>query len=297
MKALVALVGPTASGKSELGVELALEFGGEIISADSRQVYKGMDLGAGKITKQEMRGVPHHLLDVASPKRKFTVAQYQKLALKAIAGIQKRGKLPLLVGGSPLYVYAVTDGIFFPEVKPDPKLRKELEQYSAEELYEKLQKLDPARAATIERKNPRRLVRALEIVIKTRQPVPSFQKSSLCYPVFFLGIKRSKEELSLRIGKRLQKRLKQGMLKEIQKLHDDHISWERLEDFGLEYRFGALFLQGKISKQEMTERIQKGSENLIRHQMTWFKRDSRIHWISSLREARRLISLFLTEEL
>jgi len=152
MQKLIAIIGPTASGKSDLAVQLAQKYNGEIISADSRQVYKGMDIGSGKITQTEMRSIPHHLLDVASPKRKFTVSQYQKLAFKTIGQIHSRDKLPILAGGTPFYVYSVIDNYIFPEVKPDAKLRTQLEKLSILQLLQKLQKLDPERTESIEQK-------------------------------------------------------------------------------------------------------------------------------------------------
>ncbi|MCH8987141.1 tRNA (adenosine(37)-N6)-dimethylallyltransferase MiaA [Patescibacteria group bacterium] len=292
---LIVVVGPTASGKSDLGVQLAKKFNGEIISADSRQVYKGLDIGSGKITKKEMMGVPHHLLDVALPRRTFTVSQYQKLAAKAIDSIHKRGKLPLLVGGSPFYVYAFIDGLAIPEVKPNAKFRKELEKLSVDKLYKKLQKLDPQRARTIESKNPRRLIRALEIIHSSGKPVPKLEYHSP-YDTLMIGIKKSPEELKILIAKRLEKRLKQGMIAEVKKLHDPPagrgVSWKRLEEFGLEYTYIAQYLQNKISKQEMANSIQKQSERFARRQMTWFKKDPRIHWIQSQKDAELYLHTF-----
>jgi len=290
---LIAIVGPTSSGKSALGVHLAKKFNGEIVSADSRQVYRGMDIGSGKITKKEMMGIPHHLLDVASPKRKFTVSQYQKLTAKAIDKVHKKGKLVFLVGGSPFYVYSVVDGLAIPEVKPNAKIRKELEKLSVDELYKKLQKLDPERARTLRQnsgqaKNPRRLIRALEIVLSTGEPVPKLEHHSP-YDTLMIGIKKSPKELKKLIAKRLEKRLKQGMIQEVRKLHDSGVSWKRLEEFGLEYKFVAQYLQNKISKQEMLNSIQKQSEHFARRQMTWFKRDPRIHWTKDYKEAERLL--------
>ena len=300
---LIAIVGPTASGKSDLGVRLAKEFDGEIVSADSRQVYKGLDIGSGKITKKEMMGVPHHLLDVALPKHTFSVERYQTLARKAIRGIQKRGKLPIVVGGTPFYVYAVVDGYVFPEVKPNPKLRKELEQLSIGQLLEKLKKLDPRRAESIEQKNKRRLVRALEIVMTTGKPVPELKKAAPLFDVLMVGMRRSPQELKKRIHKRLLNRLAHGMVDEVEQLHKNGLSWKRLEEFGLEYRFVAQYLsryarsgadrQKKISYREMVDLIQKESEDFARRQMLWFKRDPRIHWILSHTEARRLVQNYL----
>jgi len=316
---LIVIVGPTASGKTELSIKLAKKFNGEVISADSRQVYKGMDIGTGKVTKKEMQGIPHHLLDVASPKRKFTVVQYQKLALKAINKIHKKslsshqnserisgsdGKIPFLVGGTGFYVQAVVDGILIPEVKPDWKLRKELEKKSTQELFEILKKLDPRRAKTIDRKNQRRLIRALEIVIKTKKPVPLLKKKPSQFEVLIIGIKRSPDELKDRIRKRLLKRLKQGMVAEVKKLRKSGLSWKRLEEFGLEYRYIAQYLQGKIKYDKMIEKIQKESEHFAKRQMTWFKKhpapeqvrcgaSKRIKWVKTYQEAEKLVQNFL----
>ena len=292
-KKLIVILGPTASGKSALSVKLAKKFNGEIVSADSRQVYKGMDIGTGKITKKEMGGIPHYLLDVASPRRKFTVAQYQKLALKAINKILKKGKLPILCGGTGFYIQAVIDGIIIPEVKPDWKLRKELELISTEKLFKKLKKLDPNRAKTIDKNNRRRLIRALEIILKTKKPVPLLKKKPLPYPVLMIGIKKGKEELKSLIKKRLLKRLKKGMVEEIKKLHKLGVNWQRLEEFGLEYRFISQYLQGKLSYKEMVEKLQKEIEHFAKRQMTWFKKDKRIHWIKDYKKAEKLVKEFL----
>lgn len=290
---LIVILGPTSSGKSELAVHLAKKFNGEIVSADSRQVYKGMDIGTGKITKKEMRGVAHHLLDVASPKRKFTVVQYRKKALTAILKILRRGKIPFLVGGTGFYIQAIIDGIIIPEVPPDWKLRKSLEKRDTEELFKMLKKLDPRRAKTIERKNKRRLIRAIEIVLKTKRPVPQLKKAAPPYDILLIGIKKSKEELRKNIKKRLVKRLKMGMLREVKRLRKSGLSWKRLEEFGLEYRYCALYLQGKLSYQEMVEKLQKEIEHYARRQMTWFRRDKKIHWLNKYKTAVELTRKFL----
>ena len=295
-KKLIVILGPTASGKSELAVKIAKTFNGEVISADSRQVYKGMDIGTGKITKKEMEGIPHHLLDVASPKRKFTVAQYQKLALKAINKIFRKGKIPILCGGTGFYIQAVVDGIVIPEVPPDWKLRKKLEKKSVKELYQILKKLDPKRAKTIEKENSRRLIRAIEIARKIGQ-VPALKKKPLPYPVLMLGIIKEKKGLSSLIKKRLLKRLKRGMIAEVKRLKNSGLSWKRLEEFGLEYRWVARYLQKKISYQEMLEKLQKDIEHFAKRQMTWFKRDKRIHWIKNYQEAEKLTKKFLLNSL
>jgi len=292
MKKIIAIVGPNASGKSNIAVKLAKRFNGEVISADSRQVYKGMNIGTGKITKKEMQGIPHHLLDVASPKRTFSVAQYKKLAEKAIKKIFKKKKVPILCGGTGFYIQAVIDDISFPKVKPDWKLRKELEKKSTKELFEILKKIDPNRAKKIDKNNPRRLIRAIEIVKKTKKPVPEIKKESK-YDVLMIGIKKEKEELKKLIEKRLKKRLKQGMIKEVENLKKSGISWKKLESFGLEYKWIAKYLQKQISKSEMIEKLKKDIEDYARRQMVWFKKDKRIIWIKNYKELERLVKNFL----
>jgi len=249
---LIVILGPTASGKTELAIKLAKKFNGEIINADSRQVYKGMDIGTAKPTKKEMKGIPHHLLDVASPKRKFTIAQYRKLALKAIEKIQKKGKIPFLVGGTWFYIKAVVDGLVIPEVPPDWKLRRKLEKKSPKELYKILKKLDPERAKTIERENPRRLIRAIEICKKIGK-VPPLRFNPLPYPVLMIGIKRKKKELKERIRKRFFEWLKKGLILEVIRLRKMGVSFKRIEEFGMHYREIAKYLKGEISEKEMIE--------------------------------------------
>jgi len=307
---LIVILGPNASGKSALAVALARQFNGEIISADSRQVYRGMNIGTGKITKKEMQGIPHYLLDIASPKKRFTVAQYKKLALAAIKKIRQKNKIPIICGGTGFYIQAVADDLAIPEVKPDFKLRAQLEKKTTRELFNELRKLDSNRAKTIDSKNPRRLIRALEIVLKTGKPVPPL-KSPLTPPkggeqkfppfregwggfdTFFLGVKKSPEELKKLIHKRLQKRLRQGMIKEVKNLRASGLSWKRLDGFGLEYRWISKFLQKKISYQEMMARLQKDIEHYAKRQMTWFKKDKRIRWVKNKNQADRIVKKFV----
>lgn len=293
---LIVILGPTASGKTAFSIKLAKKFKGEVVSADSRQVYKEMDIGTGKITKKEMRSIFHHLLSVASPKRKFTVAQYQKLAQKAINKIYRKRKVPFLVGGTGFYIQSVVDGIMIPKVKPDWKLRKQLEKKPASELYKMLSKLDPARAGSIDKNNPRRIIRALEIVLKSKGPVGPLSSKKADFKALLLGIKKGKNELKKLIEKRLLKRLSVGMIEEVEKLKKSGLSWKRLEEFGLEYRYIAQYLQKKINYQEMVEKIQKESEKFAKRQMTWFKRDKRIKWIKDYKEAKKLLKNFLEKQ-
>ncbi len=294
-KKIIVILGQTASGKSDLAVKIAKKFKGEIISADSRQVYKGMDLGTGKITKKEMKGVLHYLLDVASPKTRFTVAQYKKLGLAAIKKIQKKNKVTILCGGSGFYIQALIDGVLLPKVKPDLKLRKNLGKKSNLELFKMLKKLDPKRAKNIDKNNPRRLIRALEIVLKTKRPVPIFQKNPLPYPVLFLGIKKNEKGLKKLIEKRLLKRLKNGMVAEVKNLRKSGVGWKKLEDFGLEYRWISMYLQNKISYKETVEGLKKDIERYAKRQLTWFKKDRRIVWLKNAKQAERLTNEFLNK--
>lgn len=292
-KKLIVILGPNASGKSKLAIALARKFNGEIISADSRQIYKGMNIGTGKVTKKEMKGITHYLLDVISPKTRFTVAQYRRLAVKAIGEIFRKNKLPIICGGTGFYIQAVVDGIILPEVKPDWKLRKKLEKKSTEELYKILKKLDQRRANTIDKNNPHRLIRAIEVVMKTKKPVPIFEKEPLPYPILTLGVRKSRKELKQLIKKRLLKRLEGGMIAEVKRLQKSGVSFKRLGEFGLEYRYIAQYLQKKLEYEEMTNKLQREIEHFARRQMTWFKRDKRIKWIKNYREAENLAKGFL----
>ena len=292
IKKIIVVLGPTSSGKSELAVKLSEKFNGEVVSADSRQVYAGMNIGTGKITKKEMRSVPHYLLSVASPKKIFTVVQYRKLALKAMKGILEKGKVPILCGGTGFYVQAVIDGILIPEIPPNWRLRKRLEKKQTEDLYKMLKKLDPQRAKTIERKNPRRLIRAIEISIKIGR-VPISKKEPLPHKLLIIGIKKSSKELEMSIKKRLLKRLKKGLIAEVKNLKKTGLSWKRLDGLGLEYRWTARYLQNKISYQEMVQNLQKNIKHYANRQMTWFKKDNRIHWIKTDKEANILTKKFL----
>jgi tRNA dimethylallyltransferase len=289
---IIVILGPTASGKSDLAVELALKFNGEIISADSRQIYKNMDIGTGKITKKEMKGIPHYLLDIASPKTQLSVAHFQKQAKIAIEKILANGKTPIICGGTGLYIDAVVDNQIFPNVKPDLKLRKKLEKLTTKELFAKLKKLDPNRAKNIDKHNPRRLIRALEIVMISKKPVPKIQKHR-DYDVLKLGVKREQKQLNELIWKRLIKRLKGKMINEIKKLTKSGVNFKRLYDFGLEYRWIGLYLQKKITKEEMIQGLYKAIKDFSKRQMTWFKRDEEIHWIKNQKEAEKSIKKFL----
>jgi len=290
---LVVILGPTASGKSSLGISLARKFNGEIISADSLQVYKGMDIGTGKISKKEQKLVPHHLIDVAIPKRQFTVDDFRKLGRVAIEKINKKNKIPFIVGGTAFYIYSLIDNWTIPEVPPNRKLRSKLRSKPTAELFQMLKKLDPVRAKNIDSKNPVRLIRAIEIIKSTKNPIP-LRNPKLDSGSLLIGIKKDQNELYKLIDKRLEHRLKEGMIAEVKKLRKKGLSWKRLESFGLEYRFVSLYLQGHLPYDSMVVQLKNAIHHFAKRQMTWFKRDKRIHWVKKQKEAEALIKNYGT---
>jgi len=279
---IIVVCGPTATGKSDYAVVLSKKMakqgiGSEIISADSRQVYKGLDIGSGKITVEEMQGVPHHLLDVASPKRTFNVAQYKKLADKTIAQIIKRNNVPIIVGGTGFYIDAVVFDQQLPEVKPDRALRKELAKLSLDELRQKLQLIDTDRYESIDIHNRVRMIRAIEIAA-TLGKVPSLgitMPRTSKYMVEWIYLDLPDDALKERIHTRLFKRMKEGMIEEITQLHTEGLSWKRLEALGLEYRFVALYLQDKLSEADMLTQLEAAIWQYVKRQRTWFKKYAR----------------------
>ncbi len=270
---LVAVVGPTAVGKSDYAVEYALKHNGEVISADSRQVYTGLDIGTGKITKEEMRGVRHHLLDVCDPSEKFNVEKYRVLAEQAITDIVSRGKLPIICGGTGFYIDAVVNNINYPHVPHDTELRSELEGKDAVELVSILESLDSEYALKLnnsERNNIHRLVRSIEIA-KALGKIPAIVEEESKYDVTWINLNLPKETLRERINIRLIKRIENGMIDEVINLNRNGLSYERMEELGLEYRYIARYLQNMISKEEMIERLQFEIWHYAKRQILWFK--------------------------
>ena len=264
MKKVLVILGPTASGKSDLAVRLAKKFKGEIISADSRQIYRGLDIGTGKITKGEMRGVPHHLLDVADPKKQFTVAQYKKLAEEELRYIVMRNKLPIIVGGTGFYIDTLAGAIVLPDVAPNKKLRERLAKKSNESLFNILKKKDPKRAKTIDANNKVKLIRALEI-IESIGKVPRMRvKPNNNF--IYIGVKP--DDLEQRIEKRVKKMFRQGLLKEIAKLKKSGITKKRFGQLGFEYN------------NPTEESVIRGTKQYAKRQMTWFKRNRKIKWFT-----------------
>ncbi|MFA6273538.1 MAG: tRNA (adenosine(37)-N6)-dimethylallyltransferase MiaA [Candidatus Paceibacterota bacterium] len=281
---VIVILGPTSSGKSDLAVKIAKKVNGEVISADSRQVYKGMNLGTGKITKKEMLGVPHYLLDVVNPKKRFSVSEYKKLADKKIKEIISRNKVPIICGGTGFYIDAVVNGIIFPEVPPNNKLRKILNKKNTNQLFKILKKLDKSRAKNIKEKNEQnnkvRLIRAIEIA-KYLGKVPKIKTAKLPYQFIKIGLYLPTNILKNRINKRLLVRIKAGMISEAKNLHKNGLPFKRMEEFGLEYRQLALYLQKKITKEQMIEKLNSEIYKYAKRQMTWFKRDKEIKWFNS----------------
>ncbi|MEN9912961.1 MAG: tRNA delta(2)-isopentenylpyrophosphate transferase, tRNA dimethylallyltransferase [Candidatus Parcubacteria bacterium] len=280
---LIVIVGPTASGKSDLAVRMAQKYNGEVISADSRQVYTGLDIGTGKITTAEMQGVPHHLLDVMSPHERMTAIDWKVLAEKAIDDIISRGKLPIICGGTGFYISALIDDLGFPDVEADTDEQKELEEKSVDELFIELKKVDPARSSTIDPKNKRRLARAIIIARRLGAVPPVTKPVEPKYDVLMIGIKWSDEELKDRIQKRLISRVDGGMIEEAQKLNSPegvNLSFERMEEMGLEYRYLAYLLKKELTKEQLVERLSSKIWQYAKRQMTWFKKDTRIQWFA-----------------
>jgi len=304
---MIVILGQTATGKSDFAVEIAKKINdlsryksGEIISADSRQVYKDMNLGTGKITKKEMQGVKHYLLDVISPKNIFSVSDFQKLANKEIKNIISKNKIPIICGGTGFYIDALVNGTRFPEVPPNKELREKLSNKTAQKLFDILKKLDKNRAENIDPKNKVRLIRAIEIA-KVLGRVPLIHRQDLCkntglacvsnFETIKIGLKIPDEVLKERIKKRLLSRIKKGMIKEIKDLHEKKkITWKRLESFGLEYRYVAYHLQGKLSKGDMVEKLNTEIWHFAKRQNTWFRRDKDILWINPLKNSEKQIA-------
>lgn len=301
---IIVILGPTSSGKSDIAIKIAQKFNGEIISADSRQIYCGLNIGAGKILGKYnpknktflSRNIVHYGIDIISPKKNYSSAQFKKYAKKNIAQILKKKKLPIICGGTGFWIKAIIDNIVYPEVKPNWRLRKELAVKTTEELFSLLLKLDPKRAENIDSKNPARLIRAIEIC-QTLGKVPVIESESpkSKYEFLQIGISLSKEKLHQNIRERLEKRFQSGMIEEVEKLHyQEKISWKKLESFGLGYKLIPQYLRQKIkSKKELFEKIYLAEKNYAKRQMTWLKKDLRIIWKTNYKEIEKNIEKFI----
>jgi len=283
MSQLVAIVGPTAVGKSALALSLAQSFDGEIVSADSRQVYRYMDIGTAKPSPEERALVRHHLIDVVDPDEDFSLALYQKMAYQAIEDIQQRGKLPILVGGSGLYVWAVLGGFKIPQVPPDAKLRRNLEEKAAREgymaLYDELKHIDSDAAQRIDPRNVRRVIRALEVFHTTGLPLSKLQRFSPLFRTLVVGLTMERRELYRRIDSRVDRMMERGLVQEVKGLLERGYSLDLPSMSGLGYKQIGQYLKGEIDLATAVQRIKYETHRFARHQYAWFRpNDERIHW-------------------
>lgn len=276
---LVIVVGATASGKSHLGVALAKEFDGEVISADSRQVYRGLDIGTAKATPEEMAGVPHHLIDIADVDTVYSATDFKRDAEAAIEDITSRGKLPLIVGGTFFYIDVLLGRVNLPDVPPDPMLRAHLEEMPHETLYRQLEELDPERAFKIDPHNKRRLVRALEIIHAVGK-VPESSSNECPYDVLTIGLEVGREELRSRYESRAREWLERGFKEEVERLLGGGVSRDRLHEIGFEYRLMLEHLDGALDEEQFVQRFIEKNWQYAKRQLTWLRRDKSIEWFS-----------------
>lgn len=282
MKRLIIILGPTATGKTRLSVQLAQAIDGEIISADSRQVYRGMDIGTAKIITEEMKNIPHHMIDVADPLIKtFTVADYVELGRKKIHDVYDRKKTPIIVGGTGMYIDALVGRLSIDGPEPDPQLRFELEGLSLSELQNRLQALDSNIFNSIDTNNKVRLISAIERCILPPRS-RKFTQLPNDIEITWIGLALPKDVIQERIHARNERRIENGLIDEVKSLHEAGISRERMEEFGLEYRYVSRFVRGEIlTKEELIQTLDTKTWQYAKRQMTWFKRNKDIQWFDS----------------
>lgn len=284
---LLVICGPTAVGKTAAAVDVAERLNGEIIAADSRTIYRYMDIGTAKPIREQRARVPHHLVDIADPDQLITLATYRKLAGEAMQEIRGRGKVPLLTGGTGLYIRAIVDGFSIPEVPPDPELRRrleDLERRTPGSLYTRVQQVDPMAAVRIHPRNVRRIVRALEVFEHTGKPISSLQRRS--DPVGFavqMGLTVDRDELYRRIDARVGEQIAAGLVEEVRGLLDRGYDPTRPALQGLGYKEIVEYLKGKVTLTEAIRRLKRNTRRYAKRQLTWFRRDARIRWIDVTR--------------
>lgn len=297
---LVVICGPTSVGKTAAAIRAAERLNGEIIAADSRTIYRYLDIGTAKPTREQRARVPHHVLDLAEPDQLITLATYRRLAVEAIQEIRGRGKVPLLTGGTGLYIRAIVDGFSIPEVSPDPALRRrfeDLERRNPGSLYTRLQQVDPLAAVRIHPRNVRRIVRALEVFEHTGRPISSLQRRS--DPVGFavqMGLAMNRDELYRRVDARVDEQIAAGLVGEVEGLLDRGYNPALPALQGLGYREIVEYLKGKVTLADAIRRLKRNTRRYAKRQLTWFRRDARIRWIdvthlSSDQVAERIVSM------
>lgn len=304
-KPLVALVGPTATGKSDLAIYLAQEFDGEVINADSRQVYRYMDIGTAKLSREELALVPHHLIDIMNPGGDFSLAQYKEMATEIIADAHERGKLPILAGGSGQYVRALLEGWEVPKVEPDPELRQRLEEKAAEgradELYRELQEVDPEAARTIDSRNIRRVIRALEVSSQTGKPFSQQRmRKEPPYTTLVIGLTTDRKELYRRIDLRVDSMIENGLVDEVKNLIKMGYGAGIPAMSSIGYKQIMMYLNDEVSLENAVQQIKTETHRLVRRQYNWFNlSDKTIKWLDIRddvkEEARELVSDFLSK--
>lgn len=291
---VLVIAGATASGKTFLSIQLAKAFSGEIISADSRQIYKTLDIGTGKVTQEEMEGVPHHMIDIINLEETYTAAEFKTTGTQIITEITARGNIPIIAGGTFFYVDTLLGRITSPEVEPNPKLRSTLEQRTTEELYNKLRKCDPRRAEAMDPHNKRRLIRALEIV-STLGSVPTIPTDEP-YEVLTIGIQRDKEELRNRFKARAEQWLKMGFMDEVKTVLDSGLSQKRLQEIGFEYTLAVALYNKEITKEEFLQKFVEKNWQYAKKQIMWLKKDKTIQWFKpdDITDVTETVSKFLS---
>ena len=292
---LIVILGPTASGKTDLAIKLAKKYNGEVVSADSRQIYKGMDIGTAK--PLDLKGIAHWLLNIKKPNQDYTVAEYKKNAVKAIKNIQKRGKLAILAGGTGLYIKAVVENLNIPKVKANPLLRQKIEidikKRGLDYVFKKLIKLDPEAAYIVDPKNPRRVIRALEVCLLTKKPFSEQRKAGKpLFDVLEIGISSPPEKLKEKINIRVGQMVNQGLVGEVEKLIKKYGAKQQSFD-AIGYREIIEFLEKKITLEQAKENMKTNTWHFAKRQMTWFKKDKQINWIENSEEAVHLIDKFI----
>jgi tRNA dimethylallyltransferase len=291
MNRLLGIVGPTGVGKSQMGIQLAQALGGEIVNADSRQVYRYLDIGTAKPSLQERAIVPHHVIDVVSPNENFSLAQYQQLAVRAIEDIQQRGKLPIVVGGSGQYVWAVLEGWGIPQVAPNPEFRQSLEERAdmgeGDMLHEELRDVDPEAAQRIDPRNIRRTIRALEVFNETETPFSQLQRREApSSEIFVIGLTADRDELYRRIDLRVDRMIEQGLVDEVKRLMSRGFDFSMPALSSIGYRQIGHFLRGELTLPGAIQQIKFETHRFARQQYTWFRlEDDRIHWFDIQRTA------------
>ncbi len=302
---VIAIVGPTGTGKSQLAIRLAQAFDGEIVSADSRQVYRYMDIGTAKPTRQELSLVPHHLIDIVNPDKDFSLGQYQGLAQGAIDDIQQRNRLPLLVGGSGLYIWSILEGWGIPHVPPDAEFRRALEikaaQAGREELYQELVRVDPVAAKSIDPRNVRRVIRALEVSRYAGAPFSQLrQKKEPHFSTLTIGLTADRAELYRRIDRRVDEMMERGLVDEVRKLVEMGYNPDLPAMSGIGYKQVGMFLKGELSLEAAVLQTRFETHRVARHQYSWFRpEDRRIRWFDIQREVepeiRAMVAGFISE--